>query len=533
MRETGRFCGSVVTWYTIIQISRWGDGVRATHFPGAMALGATRSPSQAFDVAKATAKELAAVGINWNFAPVLDVLDDDGNTSASVRAFGDDPQVVAQYGVAFAEGLRAGGVGHCAKHFPGMAPPQNARRREAPAPTKGDIAETDFVPFRRAIGAGLDSVMLSSSIWPGGGLEEDDGDLHALRAKYLIGDVLRRQLAYDGVTVCDVTDMPLFAKDRTRIGEAVLTAVESGCDIILIYHNPTVTIQGIEALYEALSCERLSTEAIFRPSRLILRLKEHYFSWRTALAGPDPQRLTELMLQHQTISRKAYENSITIVRDERTLIPLSSKLQPHDQILLLTPVVKPLHQRAPNEPTIDPFECFGRELARRHRHIVHAPYTAHGVTQTHVALIKRASAVIFVTVNATRPNAKSQIETAGAVHRLCYNKPIINVSACDPYDLLDDKTCLQPPSSPPIPLPLSSIPVSKETKDADSILGSDGTYICTYEYSPPALSTAAAFIFGERPATGILPVRPLLSRDTQAKQRHVSPAPSPASGAQC
>lgn len=415
-----------------------------------MALGATRSPTQAFEVAKATAKELAAVGINWNFAPVLDVLGQDGNTSVSVRSFGDDPVAVGQFGVAFAEGLRAGGVGHCAKHFPGMAPPQNARRREAPAPAKGEISETDFIPFRRAIGAGLDSVMLSSSIWPGGGLDDDENDEHAVRAKYLIGDVLRQQLGYDGVTVCDVTDMPLFAKDRTRIGDAVLTAVESGCDLILVYHNPTVTIQGIEAIYAALLSERLTAEPIFRASGLILRLKEHYFSWRTALAGPDPQNLTELMLQHQNISRKAYEQSITIVRDERSLIPLSSKLQPHDQILLLTPVVKPLHQRAPNEPTMDPFECFGRELARRHRHIVHAPYTAHGVTQTHVALIKRASAVIFVTVNATRPNAKSQIETAGAVHRLCYNKPIINVSACDPYDLLDDKTC-PPPTFFPAP----------------------------------------------------------------------------------
>jgi beta-N-acetylhexosaminidase len=437
-----------------------------------MALGATRSPNTAFDIAKATATELAAVGINWNFAPVLDVISEQGNTTVSVRAFGDDPQMVGRFGVAFMEGLRAGGVGHCVKHFPGIASRDGRRDSVFQAKTADEIEATEMVPFRRAVAAGLDSIMLSSSIWPSSGEEGD-----AIRAKHIIGEVLRRQIGYDGVTVCDVTDMPLFTQDPSQknIGEAVVTAVSAGCDMILMYHSPSVQQAGLQALYSAISAKRIYMEQIYRASSLIFRLKDHYFSWRTALANPDPQRLPSLMQQHQIIARKAYENAITVVRDERSLIPLSNKITPSDEVLLLTPVVRPLHPRAPGDPTIDPFESLGRALSRRHPRIVHAPYTAQGITQTHVALIKRAAAIIFVTANASRPGGKSQVQTAGAVHRLCYSKPMVNLAAGDPFDLLDDRKY--------------------------------ATYVCAYEYSPMALEAAAAVVFGERPPQGVLPVQ--------------------------
>jgi beta-N-acetylhexosaminidase len=83
----------------------------------------------------------------------------------------------------------------------------------------------------------------------------------------------------------------------------------------------------------------------------------------------------------------------------------------------------------------------GRALARRHPKIRHAPYTVHGITSTHLALLKRVAAVIFVSASANRPNTNSQLETAGAVHRLCLNKPLVTLAACDPYELLSDRTC--------------------------------------------------------------------------------------------
>lgn len=422
----------------VVQISRLGDGIRATHFPGSMALGATRSPVQACDIAKATAKELTAVGINWNFAPVLDVIGEQGSTAISVRAFGDDPQLVGRYGVAFADGLRAGGVGHCAKHFPGIGSIREGRRASVfSSKTRDELESTELAPFRRAVASGLDSVMLSSSIWPG---NAPDDAANAQHAKNIIHDVLRRQLGYDGVTICDATDMPMYMHDH-NIGAAVVMAIGAGCDMIRIYHNHTIQQQGLEAIYEALGRDTITRSQIYRSTGRIMQLKEHYLSWQRALAAPDPQRLSSLMQEHETITRKATENSITVVRDEKSIIPLSAKVSGHGVILLLTPVVRPIHPRAPDEPTIDPFECLGRALARRHPKIVHAPYTNHGITTTHVNLLKRSAAVIFVTANATSPSSRSQIDTALSVYRLVHSKPLVNMAVCDPYDLLDEKKC--------------------------------------------------------------------------------------------
>ena len=409
-------------------ISRWGDGARGTQFPGAMALAATRSPTQAFDVAKATAKELAAVGINWNFAPVLDVLGEAGeaDTGASVRAFGDDPETVGRFGVAFSEGLRAGGVGHCAKHF---------CRREPTSP----VAESSYIPFRRAIAAGMDSVLVSSSIWP-----------TATTAGYAKSalTLLRETLSYTGVTIADMTSTPLFLSSPAALPTATLTAVHAGIDILLLYTNPTLQLTAIHAIHSALSTRSLTPARIFHSSQLITRLKEHYFTWHTTLTPCAPDTLTNLLLSHAPLARKAYSLALTLVRDTHCLIPLRPTAAA--QILLLTPVVKPLHR---TDAPIDPFECFGRALARRHPHIVHAPYTAHGVTGTHVSLIKSAAIIIFVSANAQRPNGRSQLETAAAVQRIAYAKPILNIAACDPSDVLDDRSCVSPLHRPPPSLP--------------------------------------------------------------------------------
>lgn len=425
----------------ILQLRRLGGAAGGTLFPGSMALGATRAPNQAFEIAKATAKELAAVGINWNFAPVLNVASNRGDNHVSVRAFGDDPQMVGKFGVAFAEGLRQGGVVHCAKHFHGIASTEDGRRSSVVESTvAGDLELTELGPFGRVMSDGLDSVMLSSSIWSAP--DSLVNDEPPSRAQRIIGNTLRRQLSFNGITICDVTDMPHFLRDYNNIGEATLTALEAGCDMFLVYHSTATQQKAIEAIYGAISSGRINKELVLEStSSKIVPLKDHYLSWRAALAAPDPQRLALLMQEHGKIARRAFENSVTVVRDERLLIPLSNKIPLRGEVLLLTPVVRPLDRRSSEQPTVDPFECFGRALAQLHPRIVHAPYRAHGFTNTHTELIKRCSAIILVTVNAARSIGVSQVEVANTALRLSNGKPMINVAACDPYDLLHQPKC--------------------------------------------------------------------------------------------
>lgn len=403
-----------------------------------MALGATQQPNKAFEVGKATGKELAAMGINMNFAPVLEVMNEHGNKAISVRAFGDNPQAVGTFGVAFTHGLRAGDVIPCAKHFPSSCPDwrQNPRLESK---ASGDLGPEELLPFRRIIAEEgfLDSIMLSSSIWPAENATGDDE--FPTRAKHIIGDVLRRQLGYEGVTVCDVTDMPICANDTDKIGDALITALNTGCDMMLIYQDPAIQKRGVEALYEALRTGRISPDDVRRSTATIYRLKEHYVPWKTIITPPNREPFLSIAEQNRTIARRAYGESVTVVRDEMDRLPLSRFMTEKGEVLLLTPVVRPFHKE---ETTMDPFENFGKAMAKIHPRIVHAAYRSQGLTTTHVELIKRCSAIIFVTVNATQSSRLWQLELASSALQMSYGRPIVNVAACDPHDLLEDQKCM-------------------------------------------------------------------------------------------
>lgn len=426
-----------------------------------MALGATRVEENAYKIGRATAMELAAVGINWLFAPVLDVVNEQDGTGPSVRSFGDDPQHVGRFGQTFSQGLRTGGITSCAKHFPGAATAALSQ-----GGSREELDDTKFIPFRRIVSLGIDSVRLSSSLWL-----QNPKDLSF--AKYMVHDVLRRQIGYDGVVLGPCTEMPCF-RENSNIAQATVSALNTGCDILMVLHSANTQKKAIEAVYDALQRREVPVEGILRSSERISLLKEHNLRWRLAL-NPNPKSLPSLMHDHQILARKVYEAAITVVRDENSLLPLSVNLKKTDTVLLLTPVVRPLHPTPHGESPTDPFEPFGRALARQHPRIGHAPYTIQGLTQLHVDLINRAAAVIFVTVNALQtPQQRYQIKRAEEVKSMCGLKPFVAVAGCDPADLLGS--------------------------------GSFGTYICTYEYSQVALETAAAVIFGERHAPGILPV---------------------------
>ncbi|TGZ81053.1 glycoside hydrolase [Ascodesmis nigricans] len=454
-------------------VRRLGGTTGGTLFPGAMGIGATRSPNQAFEVAKATGAELAAIGVNWNIAPVLNLASDHQSNPISVRAFGDDPLVVGKFGEAFVDGLHAGGVANCAKYFHGAISTEDGLRNSVyeTAPRE-ELETTELGPFRRAVVAGLDGVMLGSSIWTDpDSMVEDESP--SARAQLIINSILRRQFGFNGVVLCDATHSPVYLNDTNKLGEAVVVAIEAGCDMTLISHDSESQQMSIESVYDAVRSGRINRGTIHDSvTTRIVPMKDRFFNWRTTLVVPDPQNLEHLVSDHEKIAQKAFQNLVTVVRDDHLIIPLSNKILRRGEVLLLTPVVRPLDRRLPEEPTMDPFECFGRSLAQLHPRIVHAPYRAQGLTETHVELFKRCSAVILVTVNARR--TPQQVEIAHAVLRLSNGKPLVAVAACDPHDLLDNINF--------------------------------GTYLCTYEYSQPALESAAAIIFGERHASGVLPV---------------------------
>ncbi|KAI9683109.1 MAG: hypothetical protein M1829_005900 [Trizodia sp. TS-e1964] len=461
-------------------ISPFGDGARGTQFPGAMAMGATQSPSQAYDIAKASAKELKAVGINWNLAPVLDTLDTSGSGKFNElllkpRSFGNDPQLVGKFGVACIQGLRDGGIPSCAKHFPGTQAIEvwEGSQEQATNYKKllGRLEDSQLVPFRRAVAhLGLDSVMLAPLAVLSGG----EGD-SLLISRYVVQEMLRRQIGYRGMVVTNCS----FPREITESVnyQSPLTAIQAGSDLVILGEDSQAARRRAQGLLGALKSGLLSVESINGSAERISVLKKYYLSWDDALIENPSTILSSLISENQPLCRKSYEASVTMVRSSEATLSKFKNLGPNDIVLLLTPIVRPIHaiHRA-----IDPFEPLGRALARRHGRVRHVPYApVEGITSLHNTFLKMANAVIMVTCNSSQSDpehGQSQTQSALAVQSICgASTPIIAIAACDPLDLLAE---------------VYAFP----------------TYICTYEYTSLALECAVEIIFGEKPPLGILPI---------------------------
>lgn len=402
-----------------------------------MVIGATRSPDRAYEIAKATARELVSVGVNWIFAPILDVVNPSNSNIIGVRSFGEDAQQVGKFGQAFADGLRAGGLACSAGHFPSTGRAA-AKENMFQGRTEEEMESEEFVPFRRAMSAGFDSLRVSASIWP-------QSAQNAAEAKHVIQEVLRRKIGYDGVVICDCTEMPSFTL-RADISEAVELAIHAGCDVLQIDQSITTQSAGIEAIYRGVQSGRIIRSDIHRSASRLAKLKENFLNWGKVLSTNDPTVLPALMAEHGELARKVYEASTSVVRDEVRNIPLSQRIKPKDVILLLTPIVRPLHPQREGELPQDPFEVFGKALSLRHSKVWHVPYNVHGISQVHLALMKKASAFVMVTCNAESSKNQYQIHAARSVLTIACGRPVINLAVCNPYDLLADKRCMSPHS---------------------------------------------------------------------------------------
>jgi len=403
-----------------------------------MALGATRSPKLTAEVARATGAELSAIGINWNMGPLLDVLDDSNSQMIGTRAFGDEPGDVGRFGVSFMEGMRAAGVGSFAKYFPGIQTSEKAQDGISLSSDRArdELESTDMVPFRRALSAGLDGIVLNPALWNGRGNA-------STQSSHVIHHVIRRQLGYDGLLICDCASIPTPLETSSAV-RVPLDAAAIGCDMLFLRYDPDVQIQCIEAIYDAIYMGKLPTSTVYQSFQRVDHIKNVRLSWSVALDSPKPQdSLSGLISRHESISRHAYEEMVTVVRDEGSLIPIYKKLNSNDPILLLTPVVQPIHP-PPNGPNsaMDPFEHFGRALAARHPKVRHAPYTPAGIQETHTALIASSSFIILVTSNARNSERDEQAKFAREVLRLSGKKPLLAIAASDPYDLLLDRSCM-------------------------------------------------------------------------------------------
>ena len=233
----------------------------ATWFPPPMAIGALakHNPKGASEYAAQMgaiiASEALAIGINWLFAPVVDVNNNPDNPVINVRAFGETPEVVSQLATAFIQGAQAYPVLTTAKHFPGHGDTATDSHLDLPVlPHSPDrLAEIELPPFQAAIAAGVDAVMSAHLLIPSW-----DDKFPATLSQRILTEQLRQKLTFPGLIVTDALVMGAIA-NRYGSREAAVLAVEAGADILLMPVDPEGAIAAVCAAVES---DRISPERI-------------------------------------------------------------------------------------------------------------------------------------------------------------------------------------------------------------------------------------------------------------------------------
>ena len=201
-----------------------------TGLPPLAAIAASGDPDLVRRAARLTAREARTIGVNWDYAPVCDLDVDPDNPIVGTRALGADPSTVAELAAEWIDACQSEGVLACAKHFPGHGRTRGDSHVELPTveASRDLLMETDLVPFRAAIDAGVGSIMTAHVAYPA----LDPSGAPATRSREILQWLLRRQLGFDGLVVTDALIME-GALAGSSEAEAAVAALRAGCDLLL------------------------------------------------------------------------------------------------------------------------------------------------------------------------------------------------------------------------------------------------------------------------------------------------------------
>ena len=288
----------------------------ATRFPALMAVGASGDPGMAYEMGRVTALEARAIGVHVPFAPVLDVNNNPENPVINVRSFGEDPGRVAELGAAFVRGMQDHGAIATAKHFPGHGDTDVDSHLDLPVirVSRERMDSVELLPFRRAVGVGLGAVMTAHITVP----EITGARAPATLAPEVLTSLLRDDMGFGGLVFTDAMDMAAVDRMFER-GEAAVRALEAGSDVILMPPDLAAARAGIVA---AVQSGRLSEDRIDRSVRRILRAKQSLGLDRRRTVDLDGVRTVVGVQPHQAVARRVADRSVTVLKDERGLLPL-------------------------------------------------------------------------------------------------------------------------------------------------------------------------------------------------------------------
>jgi len=309
------------------------------NFPWNMAIAATGNPEFARREGVIAARESRALGVQWAFAPTVDVNNNADNPVINVRSYGENPADVSRFSVAFMEGLQSGNVIATAKHFPGHGDTAVDSHRGLPIInfSRRRFDQIELAPFKSVIDAGIGSVMISHISVPQIDPTRVELLKKSIKASYtesevitegttmpatlspnVVSQILIKDLNFDGLVVTDAMDMSgltlYFNQD-----EAAVRAVLAGADVLLKPASADLSIKGLK---EAVASGRISEKRLNHSVRKIL-------AWKYQL-GLTERKITPLEAidkivssdETRQLSNEIAENAITLVKSETGVLPL-------------------------------------------------------------------------------------------------------------------------------------------------------------------------------------------------------------------
>ncbi|MBQ6907687.1 MAG: beta-hexosaminidase, partial [Clostridia bacterium] len=322
-----------------------------TSMPGNMALGAINDHNTTKEYASVIGSELKALGINVDFAPVVDVNNNPSNPIIGVRSFSSDTKTVSNMAEAFIEGLQNQGIASSLKHFPGHGDTATDSHTGLPMINKtyDDIKACELIPFKAGIDKGVDMVMTAHIVYPQiettKYISKKTGEeitLPATMSKTILTDILRGDLGYDGIIITDALNMSAIAEHYDK-KDVAKYAINAGVDLILMPASLTYENGEIDAYIDMV--EELVRSGEVRESDIdesvyrILRLKQ-----KMGILNENNIKFTneDLAYALKTVgSKEHHDKEFEIAKDAVTLVK-GGELLPLDKngkVLFLNPIV--------------------------------------------------------------------------------------------------------------------------------------------------------------------------------------------------
>jgi beta-N-acetylhexosaminidase len=471
----------------------------ATSFPAAMAFGAAGDKDLARQFGRITAQEARAVGVQWNWFPVADVNSNPANPIINTRSFGEDPTLVSEMVAAYINGARSEGMLTTVKHFPGHGDTDTDSHLTLARVNASidQLNQVELPPFRAAIAAGVDTVMVAHVTVPS--IESDLNRPASISSKVVTG-LLKNQLGFRGLVVTDALDMGALTRvfsgtpSQVSASEAV-AAIQAGNDMVIIPADLEGAYNGIlEAVKKGTLTEQRIDESVLK----LLRIK--------ASVGLDRNRFVDLSSvvkqvatpDNQAVAQQIANRAVTLVSDAHNLIPLltNRKLAPNTQS---TPASSPATSQSSsdivaviftdNARSSEGSRTFVHQLRQRvpDATVMYVDEVNSGfVTPDVLSAVAAAKTVIAVAEVVPSARRVAGGQTTGSVN--------LDQSATQLLTAIvkaaENKTIVVAFGNPYLAAQIPGI----------------GTYLCTFSNAPVSAVSLVNALFGETPIHGRLPV---------------------------